>query len=168
MSDALWHASALDAQTAVLWQSTPSGAALIADDTGRPYTAPDVGTLVAHAPEPAVAVALTPSERVTLLEALHAATPERPRWHVSPIPGARVPMAFAWYGPDELNGRLPEIMTRGRQYALWPGGSPEDAVARGLAALAARQVSAVAAPCPPEAETLSRRVAAPAIAVPTR
>ncbi len=119
------------------------------------------------APLGSVGLALTtPPERTKLLDALHAATPERPRWHVSAIPGHPVPMAFAWYGPDTLHGQMPQVMTRGRQYALWPGASPEDAVARGLAVLAARHVTAVAAPCPPEAAGLGRRIRQPAAAVP--
>ena len=64
MPDSLWHASALDAQTAVLWPSTPSGAVLVVDEAGHPYAAPDVNTLVAHAPDPAVAVALTLSTAI--------------------------------------------------------------------------------------------------------
>ncbi len=167
MSESLWHASALDAQTAVVWRATSSGVALVMDEAGQPLTAPDLGTLLAQSPDEVVAMPLTPPERARLIEALHAVEPDRSRLHVSPVVGFPVPMAFAWRGPDELHGQPPQVLTRGTRYALWPGASPEDAVARALADLAAHHLVAVAAPCPPEAMTLSQRLTKPAAALTT-
>ncbi len=86
MPDSLWHASALDAQTAVLWPSTPSGAVLVVDEAGHPYAAPDVNTLVAHAPDPAVAVALTLSTAIFTSPKRQRTFPQISRRHVPKTP----------------------------------------------------------------------------------
>ena len=60
--------------------------------------------------------AVTPldlSARTRLDALVNAAVPTHPRWHVSPVQGSRVPLAFAWFGPDVLAGAAPSVLTRG-------------------------------------------------------
>ena len=65
--------------------------------------------------------------------------------------GSRVPLAFAWFDPGVLAGAAPSVLTRGSDTAPWTGGSAQNAVDRALAALAERQIPAVAVGCPAEA-----------------
>lgn len=159
-SDDVIRASAVDGTTALLWRSTATGLALVADAHGRAITAPDVETVLRAATEAAVMTVPTPTERAFLQHAL--AEQDTPRWHVSPAPARGFPAAFAWFGPDDLHGAAPAVLKRGGQTVLWRSRPSVDAVTVAQDALAAQGVNAVAASCPPEAMTtvLKRSVSA--------
>ena len=154
------RASALAPQLAVLWHQDTSGPVLALSDAGTPYTATHPAALCQTEPD-SVVTPLDLAAREHLGRLLHAAVPTHPRWHVSAALGKPVPVAFAWFGADVLAGQLPDVLTRGARPALWVGGSAEDAVRRGLAALARLQIPAVAAPCPPEAWSVGLTTGAP-------
>ena len=158
------RASSLTPQTAVLWYAGPSGPLLATDDAGAPVVAQDVATLAQT-----YGCAVTPLDlpaRTRLDTLVNAAAPTHPRWHVSPVQASRVPLAFAWFGPDVLSGASPMVLTRGPDTALWTGGSPQQAIDRALAALADRQIPAVAVRCPPEARSVGLSGASAKIATP--
>ncbi len=159
-SDDVIRASAVDGTTALLWRSTATGLALVADAHGRAITAPDVETVLRAATEAAVMTVPTPTERAFLQHAL--ADQDTPRWHVSPAPTQGFPAAFAWFGPDDLHGAAPAVLKRRGQTVLWRSRPSVDAVTVAQDALAAQGVNAVAASCPPEAMTtvLKRSVSA--------
>ena len=149
--DDVIRASAVDGTTALLWRSTATGLALVADAHGRAITAPDVETVLRATTEAAIMTVPTPAERAFLQHAL--AEQDTPRWHVSPAPAQGFPAAFAWFGPDQLHGEPPTVLKRGGHTALWRGRPSVDPVTVAQDALAAQGVHAVAAPCPPEAMT---------------
>lgn len=71
-------------------------------------------------------------------------------WHVSPVPGAVVPQAFAWRGPDDPVAP-PEILVQrpGGRPRLWNGATAADACFRAVEDLAAAGHPAVPiVPCP--------------------
>lgn len=146
------RASTLGPQLAVLWHEGPSGPLLATDDVGVPVAARDVTSL---SQTYACAVAPLDFAARTRLDALIiAADPTQPHWHVSPMAQSRAPLAFAWFGSDDLAGQPPALLTRGSRPAVWAGRSAHDAVERGLAALAEAQIPAVATRCPPEARSV--------------
>lgn len=160
------RASTLTPQTAVLWYAGPSGPLLATDDVGAPVVAQDVATLAQT-----YGCAVTPLDlpgRARLDTLVNAAAPTHPRWHVSPVQASRVPLAFAGSGPDVLSGASPMVLTRGPDTALWTGGFPQKAVDRALAALADRQIPAVAVRCPPEARSVGLSAPSAKIATPVR
>ncbi len=154
------RASELAPRVAVLWYPAPSGPVLALSEAGTPYTATHPAALCQTEPD-SVVTPLDLAAREHLGRLLHAAVPTHPRWHVSAALGKPVPVAFAWFGADVLAGQMPDVLTRKSRPALWVGGSAEDAVRRGLAALARLQIPAVAAPCPPEAWSVGLTTGAP-------
>lgn len=84
------------------------------------------------------------------------------RWHVSPVPDAPGPQAFAWRGPD--HPVLPqEVLLARRQTGqprLWNGATTADACFRAVEALAAAgYVDVAIVPCPRAARALGMRTA---------
>ena len=140
------RASALHPHLAVLWHDGPSGPLLATDAVGAPVTASTVASLADTYECLAVPLDLPARHRLDAL--VGAADLRHPYWHVSPVPQARAPLAFAWFGPDGPAGPAPTLLDRAGRPVVWAGASADDAVERGVAALGASRIPAVAARCP--------------------
>jgi len=145
------YVSTVTPTVAAVWYHTPTGRlALARDEAGHPLVAPDVAAAQALARGPAALVSLAPQERMLLRTLLESPA----RVHVSPVPGARAPQAFAWYGPDD--SPTPQVLRHHGRLAVWNGASTEDACHRALTALQARYPEAVISPCPDAVRVLPR------------